>query len=101
MINTLRKTDLFSEWLAKLRDMRGKARILARITSARAGHFGDCRSVGEGVFEMRIDVGPGYRVYYAQEGQQIYLLLLGGDKSTQKKDITKAKTLWQTIKEEA
>lgn len=100
-MNTLHETDLFSEWLKKLKDIRGKARILARLASVRAGHFGDCRSVSDGVFEMRVDVGPGYRLYYAQEGQHVYLLLLGGDKSSQKKDIARAKTLWKTVKEES
>lgn len=77
-----------------------KARIAARISSARAGNFGGCKSVGDGVSEMRIDFGPGYRVYYGQEGLHIYLLILGGAKSSQTRDIAKAKEMWRIIKEE-
>ena len=68
----------------------GRARIIHRIRSAEHGNFGDCEPVGEGVSEMRIHFGPGYRVYYTRRGEVIYLLLLGGDKSTQKRDIKHA-----------
>lgn len=98
-MNIFHETNIFTTWLEKLRDMKGKARISARITSAKHGNFGDSKSVGEGVYEMRIHTGAGYRVYYAQEGQHVYLLISGGDKSSQTKDIVKAKEIWHTIKE--
>jgi putative addiction module killer protein len=100
MINIVHETDQFSEWLKTLRDIKGRARIAARIDSARAGNFGDYKVLDDGICEMRIDVGPGYRVYYAQEGLNVYLLIVGGDKSTQQKDISKAKALWRALKEE-
>lgn len=90
---TFFRTPEFDKWLKKLRDPVGKARIVARIRSAEAGNFGDCESVGGRVSEMRIHYGPGYRVYYVQEGEVIYLLLCGGDKSTQRKDVVKATSL--------
>jgi putative addiction module killer protein len=90
---TFLRTAEFDEWLKKLSDPNGKARILARIRSAEAGNFGDVASVGGGVFEMRIHVGPGYRVYYSRRGDVIYLLLCGGDKSSQRKDIRIAQNL--------
>lgn len=99
-MNTITETFLFSEWFDTLRDLKGKMRILARINNARAGNFGDYKVLGDGVCEMRIDFGPGYRVYYAQEGLRVYLLLLGGDKSSQKKDIARATEIWRTIKEQ-
>lgn len=89
----------FNAWLAELADERGKARILARLASARLGNFGDSEAVGEGVSEMRIHFGPGYRVYYTRSGTTIYVLLCGGDKSSQKKDITRAKKLARELKE--
>ena len=99
-MNTIHETIYFSDWLEKLRDVKGRARIAARIDSARAGNFGDFKVMDDGICEMRIDFGPGYRVYYAQEGLRLYLLIIGGDKSTQKKDIAKAKDLWRLIQEE-
>ena len=81
------RTQEFDSWLKKLRDPIGKARIVARIRSAEAGNFGDCKSVGECVSEMRINCGPGYRVYYTREGEVVYLHLCGGAKSSQDKDI--------------
>jgi putative addiction module killer protein len=98
-MNTLRRTEEFMAWITKLKDVAGKARIAARLKLAAAGSFGDHKSVGQGVMEMRIHTGPGYRVYYAQEGATVYLLLIGGDKSTQEKDIRKAQELWAEIKE--
>lgn len=89
----------FDGWLRRLSDPKGKARILARITAARHGNFGDCQPVGEGVSEMRIHVGPGYRVYFTRRGEVVYLLLCGGDKSTQRRDIDKAKSLAREIRE--
>ena len=87
---TLQRSDEFNEWLANLRDQRGKARIAARLVSAQLGNFGEYRVLDEGVCELKIDFGPGYRVYYVRRGEVVYLLLCGGDKSTQKKDIKRA-----------
>lgn len=99
-MNTFHETTHYSEWFEKLRDIRGRARIAARVESAKAGNFGDYKVLDDGICEMRVDFGPGYRVYYAQEGLHVYLLIIGGDKSTQKRDIAKAKELWRAIKEE-
>jgi putative addiction module killer protein len=73
-VNTLIRTDEFSTWLTDLRDAKGKARIIARLESAALGNFGDCEPVGEGVSEMRIHTGPGYRVYYMRRGPAVYVL---------------------------
>lgn len=89
-MNSFEKTGPFDEWLRFLKDRTGKLRILARLTSAEQGNFGDCAPVGGEVFEMRIHHGPGYRVYYTRRGATLYLLLIGGDKSSQKRDIKKA-----------
>jgi putative addiction module killer protein len=96
---TFLRVPEFDKWLKKLRDPTGKARIIARIRSAEAGNFGGCESVGKGVSEMRIQTGPGYRVYYSREGETIYLLLCGGDKSSQKKDIKRAHDLAEKYRE--
>ena len=100
-MNTIHKTELFESWLLKLKDSTAKFRILARIRLAGLGNFGDCAPVGEGVSEMRIHVGAGYRVYYIQEGARIYLILGGGDKSTQKKDIATVKEMARHRREES
>jgi putative addiction module killer protein len=89
-MNTFLRSEEFDTWLSALKDKLGRARIIHRIRSAEHGNFGDCEPVGEGVSEMRIHFGPGYRVYYTRRGEVIYLLLLGGDKSTQKRDIKRA-----------
>lgn len=94
------RTAEFDSWLKALRDPLGKARILARIRSAESGNFGDVAPVGEGVFEMRIHVGPGYRVYYCRRGSVTYLLLCGGDKSSQRHEIRTAKILRNSLGEE-
>jgi putative addiction module killer protein len=86
-MNTLLRTDEFDDWLQRLRDQKARARILARLVSASLGNFGDCKHVGAGVSEMRIDLGPGYRVYFGRWGLTKYVLLAGGDKSTQAADI--------------
>lgn len=99
-MNSFQRTVEFDAWLKALRDPVGKARIIARIRSAEAGNFGDCEPVGEGVWEMRIHCGPGYRVYYARKGAVVYLLLCGGDKSTQPRDIRHAKALLKTCEGE-
>ncbi len=93
-------TDKFDSWFTLLRDNQAKRRIQARIHRAESGHFGDCKPVGEGVSEMRIDVGPGYRVYFIQrgEGLEIVILLAGGDKSTQNQDIKMALQLALELK---
>lgn len=99
-MNSFIRTDEFDSWLSKLQDRIGKARILQRLDAAQHGNFGDCASVGAGVSEMRIHTGPGYRVYFIRRGEVIYLLLLGGDKSTQARDIQSAKSLAKSLEEE-
>jgi putative addiction module killer protein len=89
----IRQTSEFKEWLLSLRDAKAKARIAARIARAENGNLGDSKPVGEGVSEMRIDYGPGYRVYYRQRGNVLVVLLCGGDKSTQRSDIRRAHEL--------
>ena len=96
---TFIRTDAFAEWLRKLSDAKGRARILARLDSAALGNFGDCMPVGEGVSEMRIHTGPGYRVYYIRRDSVLYLLLLGGDKSTQTRDIKRAIKMARELEE--
>jgi putative addiction module killer protein len=83
----IRKTRLFADWLDGLRDLRGRARIQARIERLGAGHPGDAKLIGEGVSELRVDCGPGYRVYFKKQGREIIVLLAGGNKSTQARDI--------------
>ena len=83
-------TDEFDKWLKGLRDLQAKERIFERIRRLRGGNPGDVKSVGKGVSEMRISYGPGYRLYYAQRGKALVLLLCGGDKSSQKADIARA-----------
>ena len=90
-MTTILLSDVFRRWLRELPDARAKARITARIRSAGAGHFGDVKPVGDGVYEMRVAYGPGYRLYYVRRGEVTYLLLIGGDKSSQSRDILKAK----------
>lgn len=98
-VNTLVRTAEFAEWLRQLKDVKGKARILARLDAAEMGNFGDCEPVGDGVSEMRIHTGPGYRVYFARHARVVYVLLLGGDKSTQKRDIKRAIQLARELQE--
>lgn len=87
------RSEQFAEWLRNLRDRQARARILVRIDRMEHDNPGVGRSVGEGVFEMKVDFGPGYRVYYVRRGATVVVLLCGGDKSTQKDDIGRAKTL--------
>ena len=87
------RTEEFAGWLRSLRDKQGRAKILARIDGLQEGNPGKTRSVGAGVVEMKIDFGPGYRVYFIQRGELLILLLCGGDKSTQADDIKRAKAL--------
>ena len=84
----------FREWLRGLRDIHARARVRSRLNRLRLGNFGDAKPVGAGVSELRIPYGPGYRVYFARTGTTIVLLLCGGDKSTQKRDIRTAKDYW-------
>ena len=91
----------FDEWFDALRDMRMQAAVDARLTRVRAGNFGDCKSVGGGVFELRISLGPGLRIYYGFHGQKIVVLLGGGDKSSQLRDIRRAQELWQQFRKYA
>jgi len=99
-MNTFLRSEEFDTWLSALKDKLGRARIIHRIRSAEHGNFGDCEPVGEGVSEMRIHFGPGYRVYYTRCGEVIYLLLLGGDKSSQKRDIKRALSMARTLDKE-
>ena len=87
------------KWYARLKDIRAKTRIAVRIRRMQLGAVGDAKSVGDGVMELRFDFGPGYRVYYTERGGEIVILLAGGDKSTQERDIEKAKKLADNIEE--
>ena len=89
-MNQFLQTDEFEGWFKSLKDMTVRRKILSRILSAEQGNFGDCEPIGNGVSEMRIHYGAGYRLYYMRQGEIVYLLLVGGDKSTQKRDIKKA-----------
>ena len=97
-LNTLLRSSDFDVWLSQLADQKAKARILARLASATFGNFGDCEPIGEGVSEMRIHVGAGYRVYYTRTGSTVYVLLAGGVKASQTKDIAKAKKMARELK---
>jgi putative addiction module killer protein len=90
----------FNEWLKRITDKTTRARIRTRLSRLRLGNFGDCRGVGEGVSELRLDFGPGYRVYYGLVGDMIVLLLGGGDKRSQDRDIRDAQRHWQEFKED-
>ena len=89
----VRQTSTFRQWMTRLGDRRAQARIAARIDRLGDGVFGDVKSVGDGVSELRIDYGPGYRLYFVRQGRFLILLLCGGDKSSQARDITRAKAL--------
>ena len=91
----VRQTEEFSGWLHRLRD--AFARIVGRIRRMEMGNPGDTKSVGQGILEMRIDYGPGYRIYYVHRGAQIVILLCGGDKRTQQRDIKRAERLAETL----
>ncbi len=100
MMNTFLRTKVFDAWLSGLKDKIGLARILHRIRAAEHGNFGDSEPVGDGVFEMRVHIGPGYRVYFTRRAEVIHLLLLGGDKSSQKRDIKRAIEMAQNLDKE-
>ena len=86
--------DPFQKWLGRLRDRVAVAKIFLRLSRVEAGSFGDCKSVGNGVWELRMDFGPGYRIYYARDGKTVVLLLAGGDKDSQQADIRQAVEYW-------
>lgn len=87
--------DPLKEWLTSLADRQARARILVRLQRMSAGNFGDCKPLTDGVWELRIDHGPGYRIYYARAGEKLLLLLAGGDKRKQQSDISAAITYWK------
>lgn len=93
----IRRTDVFVEWLDSLRDVRARARVLVRIERLATGNPGDVKPVSEGVSELRIDYGPGYRVYYKKRGRELVILLAGGDKSSQTRDIKTALRLARNL----
>ena len=95
----VRKTEIFTRWLDGLRDIHARARVLARIERLIGGNPGDTKPVGEGVSELRIDYGPGYRVYYKRRGEELVILLAGGDKRTQARDIQNALRVARDIPE--
>jgi putative addiction module killer protein len=95
----IEKTPEFDKWLRKLKDLKAKSRILFRIQKMETeGHFGDVKAVGDGINELRIDFGKGYRIYFKEKKGAKILLLSGGDKSTQHKDIRRAKEIWNKLK---
>ncbi|MGJ4907096.1 type II toxin-antitoxin system RelE/ParE family toxin [Bradyrhizobium sp. HKCCYLRH2060] len=95
----VRETPGFSRWLAALSDQRARLHIVRRISRVAAGNFGDAKSVGGAVSELRVDYGPGYRVYFTRRGKTVVILLCGGDKRTQDKDIKKAHDLAATLED--
>jgi len=96
----IRTTSIFDVWFTALRDLQAQARIQARIRRLSMGNPGDHRNLGAGIIEMRIDYGPGYRVYYCVRGQVAFLLLCGGDKRTQQSDIERAQVMIEEIKKQ-
>ena len=95
----IRKTELFAQWIDALRDLRARARVQARIERLAAGNPGDVEPVGEGISELRINYGPGYRVYFKKRGQELIILLAGGDKTTQARDIKTALRIARQLSE--
>lgn len=91
-------TDKFEKWLRSIVDIRSRRKITLRIQRLKLGNFGDYKSVGKEIYELRIHFGPGYRIYFAKKGELFVILLVGGDKSSQSKDITQSQLLWQEIK---
>lgn len=96
-MSEIRQTDLYTRWFTSLRDRQARVRILIRIRRLSLGNLGDVKPVGEGVSELRIDYGPGYRVYFVQRGDTLIILLAGGDKKSQSRDIKKALELAKRI----
>ena len=97
---SIRETTYFSHWLTKLKDVRGKVSIIRRLKRLRNGNFGDYKSVGNQLYELRITMGPGYRIYYIQQETEMIILLVGGDKSSQTRDIEKAKRIAKEYQDE-
>jgi len=95
----IRRTEVFTSWLDHLRDARVRVRVLARLDRVAQGVFGDTKVIGETVSELRIDYGPGYRIYYTRRRRTVVFLLVGGDKSTQERDIKRAIRLAQNLEE--
>jgi len=96
----IKETEYFSKWLKKLKDIRGKVTILRRIERIKKGNFGDFKPISQDLWELRVTVGAGYRVYYTKKQSEIVILLIGGDKSTQSKDIEKAKKILEELEDE-
>jgi len=93
----IKQTNIFSKWLSKLKDTKGKVSILRRVDRMKLGNFGDYKSVGNNISELRITTGPGYRVYYTKQDDEIIVLLIGGDKSSQNDDIKKANDILEEL----
>jgi putative addiction module killer protein len=100
MIEILKTVD-FVVWIDNLKDRRATARILVRLDRLRIGNFGDFKNLGDGLSELRVSYGPGYRVYYSHRSDKIILLLIGGDKGSQSRDITKAKQILKQVNEDS
>lgn len=96
----IKRTNIFNKWLSKLKDTKGKVSIFRRISRMKKGNFGDCKPVGNNIYELRVHVGAGYRVYYTKKENMLILVLIGGDKSTQKDDIKKANNILKEIENE-
>ena len=96
----IKQTDIFSKWLLKLKDTKAKVAILRRIQRVQEGNFGDYKSISSEISELRITTGPGYRVYYTIQNEEIVILLIAGDKSTQSEDILKAKKIAKELKDD-
>jgi len=96
----IKQTNIFSKWLSKLKDTKGKVSILRRVDRMKLGNFGDYKSIGNNISELRITTGPGYRVYYTKQNDEIIVLLIGGDKSSQSDDIKKAKEILEELNNE-
>jgi putative addiction module killer protein len=96
----IEKTIEFDKWIKKLKDLKAKSKVLFRIQKIETdGHFGDVKSVGDGIGELRVDFGPGYRIYFKEKDGKVILLLIGGGKSSQQKDIKTAKEIWNKLKQ--
>lgn len=96
----IHQTDTFAKWFSKLKDRKAIAKILIRIESIKQGNFGDSKSLGSGLHELRLNIGPGYRVYYTRKSGLLILLLCGGDKSSQSKDIARARKILNELRAE-